>query len=212
MKGGIMKSDSIIFDLDGTLWDSADSVIDSWNETISNYNEVQNKLTVDDMKSVMGLVIQDVALKFFPYLEEENRLKIIKHCCKNECEYLEENGAILYNKLEETLTELTKKYKLFIVSNCQCGYIESFLKAHRLNKYFIDFENSGRTGLTKGENIKLIIERNSLIKPVYIGDTEGDLKAARFAGIPFIYAQYGFGEVKEFDYVIGSFEELLNLV
>ncbi|WP_318010950.1 hypothetical protein [Clostridium estertheticum] len=39
-----MKRDSIILDLDGTLWDSVDSVIDSWNETISNYSEVQNKL------------------------------------------------------------------------------------------------------------------------------------------------------------------------
>lgn len=207
-----MKIDSILFDLDGTLWDSTGSVIDSWNETISNYNEVKNKLTVDDMKSVMGLVIQDIALKFFPYLEEENRLKIIKHCCKNECKYLEKNGATLYDKLEETLKELAKKYKLFIVSNCQCGYLESFFEAHRLNKYFIDYENSGRTGLTKGENIKLIIERNSLINQVYVGDTEGDLKAARVASIPFIYARYGFGEVKEYDYVIDSFDELLKLV
>lgn len=207
-----MKRDSIIFDLDGTLWDTTGSVIDSWNETISVYNEVQNKLTIDDMKNVMGLVIQDVALKFFPYLEEENRLKIIKHCCKNECKHLEENGATLYNKLEETLTELAKKYKLFIVSNCQCGYIESFFKSHKLNEYFMDYESAGRTGLTKGENIKLIIEKNNLINPIYIGDTEGDLKAARFAGIPFIYARYGFGEVKEYNYVIDSFDELLKLV
>lgn len=212
MKDGIIKRDSIIFDLDGTLWNSADSVIDSWNETISNYNEVQNKLTVDDMKSVMGLVIKDIASKFFPYLEEKNGLKIINHCCKNECEYLEENGGILYNKLEETLKALTKTYKLFIVSNCQCGYIESFFKFHKLNKYFIDYENSGRTGLTKGENIKLIIEKNNLESPVYIGDTEGDLKAARYAGIPFIYARYGFGEVKEYDYVIDKFDELLKLM
>lgn len=212
MDGGNMKRDSIIFDLDGTLWDSSNSVINSWNETISNYNEVQNTLTVDDMKSVMGLVIQDVALKLFPYLEEENRLKIIKHCCKNECVYLGENGATIYNKLEETLIELTKTYKLFIVSNCQCGYIESFFKSHRLNKYFIDYENSGRTGLTKGENIKLIMDKNSLKSSLYIGDTEGDLKAARFAGIPFVYARYGFGQVKEYDYVIDSFEELLKLV
>jgi phosphoglycolate phosphatase len=207
-----MKLDSIIFDLDGTLWDSTSSVIDSWNETISNYNEVKNKLTVDDMKSVMGLVIQDIAMKFFPYLEDENRLKIIKHCCENECTYLEKNGAILYNRLEEMLKDLSKRYKLFIVSNCQCGYIEAFFKSHRLNKYFIDYENSGRTGLTKGENIKLIMERNILNNSAYVGDTDGDLKASRFAGIPFIYARYGFGEVKDYDYVIDSFDDLLKLV
>lgn len=207
-----MNIDSIIFDLDGTLWNSVDSIIDSWNETISNYDEVKNKLTVDDMKSVMGLVIKEVALKFFPYLDEENRIKIVKQCCKNECNYLEKHGAILYDNLEDTLKELSKKYKLFIVSNCQCGYIESFFKAHRLNKYFTDYENSERTGLTKGGNIKLIIERNNLINSMYVGDTEGDLEAARFAGIPFIYAKYGFGQVKEYDYVIDSFEEILKLV
>jgi len=207
-----MKIDSIIFDLDGTMWDSTDSIIGSWNETISKYDEVKNKLTVDDMKSVMGLVVKDIALKFFPYLEEEYGLKIVKQCCINECNYLEKNGAILYDKLEETLNELSKKYKLFIVSNCQCGYIESFFKSHRLKKYFTDYENSGRTGLTKGENIKLIIKRNNLFNSVYVGDTEGDLKASRAAGIPFIYAEYGFGQAEEYDYVINNFNELLNLV
>jgi len=207
-----MKLDSIIFDLDGTLWDSTEGIIYSWNKTISNYSEVKSTLTVEDIKSVMGLVIQDIALRLFPYLDKENSLKIIKQCCEEECKYLEKHGAILYDRVEEVLKEIAKKYRLFIVSNCQCGYIESFFKSHKLNKYFIDYENPGRTGLTKGENIKLIIERNNLINPVYVGDTDGDLKASRFAGIPFIYARYGFGEAKEYDYVINSFDELLKLV
>lgn len=37
-----------------------------------------------------------------------------------------------------------------------------FFKAHKLDKYFIDYECPGRTGLPKGENIKLIVERNNL--------------------------------------------------
>lgn len=206
-----MKLDSIIFDLDGTLWDSTDSIIDSWNDVLSNYSEVKNKLTIEDMKGAMGLTVKDIAPKFFPYLEEEKSLKIINHCCEEECKYLEKHGAVLYDRLEETLKELAKSYKLFIVSNCQCGYIESFFKAHKLDKYFTDYENPGRTGLTKGENIKLVIERNNLVNPIYVGDTEGDLKAARFAGIPFVYARHGFGEVKEYDYSIDSIHELLKL-
>lgn len=206
-----MKMDSIIFDLDGTLWDSTSSIIDSWNKTLDKYEEIKIRLTIDDMKGVMGLVISDIAEIFFPYLEDTKRLEIIKDCCKNECEYLEKHGAVLYDKLEETLDELSKKHNLFIVSNCQCGYIEAFFKSHRLSKYFKDYENAGRTGLTKGENIKLIIERNNLKNSVYVGDTEGDLKASRFAGIPFIYARYGFGQVKEYDYVIDSFQDILTL-
>lgn len=203
--------DSIIFDLDGTLWDSTSSVIESWNRTLDKYDEVKNRLTVEDIKGVMGLVISDIGKIFFPYLEEAKRLEIMNECCIDECIHLEKHGAILYDKLEETLEVLSKKYNLYIVSNCQCGYIESFFKSHNLNKYFIDYENAGRTGLTKGENIKLIIERNNLVNTIYVGDTEGDLKASRFAGIPFIYARYGFGQVKEYDYVIDSFEELLML-
>ena len=123
------------------------------------------------------------------------KMKIMNERYKLEYEYLSEHGATLYNKLEDTLERLSKKYKLFIVSNCQDGYIESFFKSHKLEKYFIDYECPGRTGLAKAENIKLIVERNNLKNPVYVGDTQGDAKAAKDANIPFIYANYGFGDV-----------------
>ncbi|MNC58677.1 Phosphoglycolate phosphatase [compost metagenome] len=128
-----------------------------------------------------------------------------------ECVCLAEQGGRLFEQLEEVLKVLSAKYKLFIVSNCQAGYIEAFYKYHQLQKYFADFENPGRTGLSKGENIKLVMERNNLKNPVYVGDTEKDLKAARDAGIPFVFASYGFGEVSDYEYIIHSFEGLLEL-
>jgi len=207
-----MKLDSIIFDLDGTLWDSTESIIDSWNDTISHYDEVKNKLSLDDMRSIMGLVIKDVALKFFPYLEEEKRLEIVEECCINECAHLEKHGAILYDNLENILKVLNQKYQLFIVSNCQSGYIESFFESHRLEKYFVDYESAGRTGLTKGENIKLVMQRNNLVNSIYVGDTLGDQEAAKVAGIPFIYAKYGFGEVSDNEYTINTFDEIVKFV
>ena len=45
------------------------------------------------------------------------------------------------------------------VSYTHLGYIESFLETSNLKDYFSDFENNGRTGLEKGENIKLLIKR-----------------------------------------------------
>ncbi|WP_443659772.1 HAD family hydrolase [Clostridium algidicarnis] len=207
-----MKLDSIIFDLDGTLWDSTTEVVRSFNKTLSKYSEVKEKLTIDDIKGIMGFTIEDISLKFFPYLNKEKGLEIIKKCCEEECGYLENKGGILYPGLEENLKKLATTHKLFIVSNCQGGYIEAFFKAHGLSKYFIDYENPGRTGLTKGENINLIIDRNNLKSPIYVGDTKGDLKAARFASIPFIYARYGFGEVTGYDYVIDSFDELYKII
>jgi phosphoglycolate phosphatase len=203
--------DSIIFDLDGTLWDSIDTVLLAWNRVLKD-SDLKKEFTREDFKSTMGLQIQDIGRMLFPELEENTVKQLIKECCDLEQVYLEDQGGKLYENVETVLETLSKKYMLYIVSNCQHGYIEAFYKFHKLERYFLDYENPGRTGLSKGENIKLIMERNNLSKPVYVGDTEGDLTAARYAGIPFVFAKYGFGQVREYDYVIEKFDELLNLI
>ena len=91
------------------------------------------------------------------------------------------------------------------------GYIEAFYKSHGLEKYFTDYENPGRTGLSKGENIKLVIERNNLKKPVYVGDTNGDYLATKVAGIPFIHAKYGFGKIEDQVIEINDIRELQHV-
>lgn len=202
--------DSIIFDLDGTIWDSIETVLLAWN-TIFEDQQVGKKLTRKDLEGTMGLQLDGISRKLFPNLDLNTRTKIIKQCFKIEGKYIEELGGILYESVEDVLNKLSKKYKLFIVSNCQQGYMEGFFNFHKLQNYFLDFEIPGRTGLSKGDNIKLIIERNNLSKPVYVGDTEGDLKASRYAGIPFVYAKYGFGNVSEYDQVIEKFDDLLEL-
>lgn len=125
-----------------------------------------------------------------------------------EVKYLSENGAILYEELEEILKILSRNHKRYIVSNCQDGYVPAFMHAHKLESYFTDIEMSGRTGLDKGRNIELVMKRNNIESAVYIGDTDGDEKAARFAGIPFIYAKYGFGKAISPDAIIADIREL----
>ncbi|WP_226658093.1 HAD family hydrolase [Pseudalkalibacillus hwajinpoensis] len=197
--------DSIIFDLDGTIWDPIDTVLLAWNSRLKEYSQITKKLTRTDFEGTMGLQMHDISLKLFPYLSEDVRTQVITECCAVEQGYLEKYGGFLYPQVEKVLNKLSQTYQLYIVSNCQDGYIESFYASHRLGKYFQDYENPGRTGLSKGENINLIIERNNLSAPIYVGDTEGDLKAARYARIPFIYAKYGFGDVSEYDDEIEAF-------
>lgn len=206
-----MSIDSIIFDLDGTLWNSIEGVCSAWKTVLSNYPDINKVITPKDMESCMGLTIDKIGKKLFPDLDDTWQMKLMKECCDTEQIYLGEHGGKLYPKLEDTLKKLYKKYKLFIVSNCQDGYIQCFFKAHKLEKYFIDIECSGVTGLSKGENNKLIIERNHLKNPVYVGDTAGDRESAIASNIPFVYARYGFGTVKDYDYVIDNFEEILSL-
>ncbi|PPA71032.1 HAD family hydrolase [Jeotgalibacillus proteolyticus] len=201
--------DSIIFDLDGTLWDPRETVLASWNKALKNRG-MDVELTTEDLTKTMGLQLHEIAQVLFPDLNEQEQIKLMKECSAVEIPYVADNGGELYPHLEQTLKALSQKYRLFIVSNCQEGYIEAFYHYHKLDHYFSDFENPGRTGLSKGENINLVIKRNQLESPIYVGDTQGDRNAARHAGIPFIFAKYGFGNVDDSDDVIEGLDDLVK--
>lgn len=200
--------DSIIFDLDGTLWDSTGCACDIWNRVLDKHKDIDLRMTQNMTEQLMGKTMEQIGEILFPDVPNKVRSNIVNEFGDEEVRYLCENGAILYDGLEETISILSRNYKLYIVSNCQDGYVPAFLQAHKLGQYFADIEMSGRTGLDKGNNIKLLMERNNIKAAVYVGDTDGDEKAARFAGIPFIYAEYGFGKVVNPDAVISRIVEL----
>lgn len=200
--------DSIIFDLDGTLWDSTEIVAKSWNEVLKNEPSINLQVTSDDLKKLFGRPLPVIASILFDKLPEKEQLSLIDRCCHQEHIALSKQCGILFPHLEQTLQLLSSKYKLFIVSNCEDGYIETFLTVSGLTSYFQDFECPGNSGLLKGDNNKLIIERNHLKAPVYVGDTQGDADAAAYAGIPFIFAKYGFGNVKNYKYFIEEISQL----
>ncbi len=203
--------DSIIFDLDGTLWNATEGIKDTWNEVLKKYPNIREPITIEELESCMGLLLDDISRRLFPNESAEMQHKLITECCELENKVLAEKGGILFPKVRETLSELKKKYRLFVVSNCQSGYIEAFYKGNNMAEYFEDFECAGNTGKSKGENNKLVIERNNLKNPVYVGDTQGDLQSAVDANIPFVFAEYGFGNVDRYDYKIEKFADLLKI-
>jgi phosphoglycolate phosphatase len=152
----------LIFDLDGTLWDATAQITPSWNEVFARYPEYGAHLTLGVTQSLMGKTMEEIAAVIFPKVEEAKRNSIIKECCDFEITYLEKYGGVLYPRLKETLAELAGRYLLFIVSNSQDGYVQTFLKRHELGGYFADIEMSGRTGLDKGGSIRLLAGRNGL--------------------------------------------------
>lgn len=190
-----MKNEEIIFDLDGTLWDSSAQVADVWCDVLARQPDVERPVTAADMKRLMGKTMTDVFEALMPSLDEKCRAEIGEECCRAEQDYLLEHGANLYPGVPETLETLSRSYRLAIVSNCQKGYIESFLGHYRFSRFFADTECFGQTGKCKGENVRILLNRSRPDKAVYVGDTLLDFKAARIAGIPFLHAAYGYGAV-----------------
>lgn len=203
-----MDTDALIFDMDGTLWDASDKVTAAWNKIINDSPLVKEPVTAERIKGLMGKRLDDIGKNLFPDIGEAERTKLLDACCKYEDVLLSESGGTLFDGVEETLKELSKRTKLYIVSNCQNGYIEAFFKYHKLNEYFKDYQCSGSTGKTKGEVIMELIARNKIKSAYYVGDTQIDYEATRKACIPFVYASYGFGEVHNYEYKINSFTDL----
>jgi phosphoglycolate phosphatase len=203
---------NIIFDVDGTLWDTTEAVATAWNRAISESDGIDAVITSSVLKKEFGKPMDVIAINLFPDASERQRELLLEKCCEYEHDVLRENkDNLLFPDVKKTIEKLSENYQLFIVSNCQSGYIELFMEKAGIEKYIKDYECFGDTGKSKGENIKLVIERNNLDDVVYVGDTQGDYEATVYAGIPFIFAKYGFGSVENCYLAIDGIKELLKL-
>ena len=200
--------DSIIFDVDGTIWDSTQSVADSWNKAIREHSDLDLTLDPVSLSRVFGKTMTEIADALFPALDTEARMKLLDACYAEENRYLEDHPGLLYDGVAGTIRNLSLRYPLYIVSNCQCGYIEVMLKTSGLAPYIKDHLCFGETLRPKGETIRMLMEKNGLKSPVYVGDTQGDADACKTAGIPFIFAAYGFGDVPDAATRIQRFSDL----
>jgi phosphoglycolate phosphatase len=120
-------------------------------------------------------------------------------------------GGKLYPGVADVMPQLAKRYKLFMVSNCSAKGIDNFLTFTALRPYITDSLTYGQTFKPKCENIKALRERYNLKTPLYVGDTQGDCDSSHKAGVPFLFASYGFGTAKDAEYSISKFEDLLKL-
>ena len=183
----------IIFDMDGTLWNSAPQVAQAWSSI--TLPKLGKEVTEDELYRVMGMPMDTLARELFPEHGLAEVMAVAEECYLAENGYLLEHGATLYPGVTETLRILAQEYPLFIVSNCQAGYIEVFLEYYHLEPFITDHVCFGDNDRQKSENIALIIERNGLDRGIYVGDIQADYEAAVAGGADFIHAAYGFGTV-----------------
>ena len=205
-----MKRDSIIFDLDGTLWDASETVVRAFNDSIQAIGFDIN-LTSQTVRDFSGMKMDDIFTQYFSFVPKGKLKEFETIYAEKESQYLQQFGGELFPKVKETLEKLAENYRLFIVSNCMKGYIENFIGFFGFEDLFQDFECFGNYGLPKDKNIRLIVERNNLQNPVYVGDTIWDKESSEKAGVDFIHAAYGFGKIENPKVQIQNFEDLLLL-
>jgi phosphoglycolate phosphatase len=185
--------DSVVFDLDGTLWDTCSACALGWNNVLTRNEIAFRRITADDVRRVAGRAHDACIRHVFQGLPEQQLALLIEETQHEDNVCVAAHGGELYAGVSEGLRALAARLPLFIVSNCQAGYIETFLTFHGFAALFRDFECWGNTKLSKAANLQRVITRNQLRAPLMVGDTDGDQAAAEACGVPFVHASYGFG-------------------
>ena len=207
-----MNYESLIFDVDGTLWDSRGLVAEGYNVQLKEEGLEHLFVTVDDLTPLFGKVMTDLADALFGVIPEKERYELMERCMATENRYLEENPChIGYPKVKETIAQLSKKHRIFIVTNAQKGYAEVCIEKLGLGDYVSGWLSFGDTGTSKGQTLLTIMKKYNITSAIYIGDTQGDLEACREAGLPFVFCAYGLGQADSWDGKIDSIEELLTM-
>ncbi len=200
-------------DIDGTLWNTTGVVADAWNKAIADCGYDAAQVNAAGLQKEFGKPMNIIADDLWPNLSQEQKKILMKQCCVREQEAIESNTKdITFPAVRDTIKALAKKFNLYIVSNCQAGYIELTMRKNGIESCVRDHECYGNTGLGKADNLRLLVQRNAIKEPVYVGDTQGDADACREAGVKFVWASYGFGSVQEFAAKIDRFDQLLDLL
>ena len=207
-----MRYESLIFDIDGTLWDSRALVAEGYNIQLEKEGLSHLAVNAELFRPLFGKVMTEIADTIFPSIPAPERYALMERCMDTENKYLKANPCrIGYPAVRETMEALAKTHRLFIVSNSQKGYPELCIEKLGLAPFIQGHLCFGDTGTSKGKTIRALMRKYDITDCAYIGDTQGDYEATLEAGVPFIWAAYGFGTPDRFDYKIDSFAELLNL-
>lgn len=199
-------------DIDGTLWNTTGVVAKAWNKAIADCGFDADEVNASGLQKEFGKPMNVIADDLWPALTQEQKDRLMEQCCVREQEALKENHEdISYPAVRDTIKALAQKFRLYIVSNCQSGYIELTMEKNKIADFIKDHECYGDTGLGKADNLRLLVRRNGIKAPVYVGDTQGDADACREAGVKFVWAGYGFGSVQEFAAKVDRFDQLLDL-
>ena len=207
-----MNCESLIFDIDGTLWDSRQLVAEGYNIQLEREGLQHLFVNADILKPLFGKTMTEIADVLLASIDITERYDLMERCMATENEYLFQNPCqIGYPGVKETLQELSKKYRLFIVSNSQCGYPELCIEKLGLGEFIEGHMCFGDTGTSKGQTILTLMKKHKIASAIYIGDTQGDREACLEAGMPFIFCTYGLGQAESWDAKIDRIDDLLTM-
>ena len=209
----------ILFDLDGTLFDSAPGITNSLMFALDKYN-----IKVSDRKELyvfIGPPVWDSFQKYYGFSKEQ-----AAEATRYYRSYFQEKGIFeneIYNGIIELLTKLNVAGKTLIVATSKpIVFANRILEHAGIDKYFSYVAGSELDGtrIDKAEVIAHALQECDIANKndaIMIGDREHDILGAKKNGISSIGVLYGYGNIEELqeahaDYVVNDTMEIEQLL
>lgn len=202
----------IIFDLDGTLYQTHETCLPAIYEVCSRYGitlsaEEEKYLMCTTVRALLNKVAPDMPLPQQKNFEQDVKFK--------EIEMVKSKGA-LFEHIKELLSSLYNRgIELAICGMGSREYIDTVLERCDIRSYF-KYVFHRVDGVTKGERLKKLMKDAGISADdcIMIGDSITDIQAAQDNNIPCICVTYGYGteEVIKADAVAENVNELGSLI
>jgi HAD superfamily hydrolase (TIGR01549 family) len=191
-----MAASAILFDLDGTIWDSYPCYATALRKRIGGtVNSIVARLRGGE--NAIGLARQCG-------LTNAN----FSTLCRNSFEHLQ-----LYPNVRETLVLLSEREtQLGVVTSLPQWLGQNLLNEFGLTRYFVTTQYNSKKPSPSGI-LKALNELDSLDSVYYVGDSPVDAQAASRAGVLFAWSSYGYYDESptDVDVVLETFSDLLRL-
>ena len=206
MNYSIANIDSIIFDMDGTLWNATESYAKIWNVTCNEFG-IKAAFNGADLEKFMGMSIEDIMIHLLGDNRNVDKVQFLKMLGENEVAMMPSLGGVLYPSVKECLEKLHGNYRLFMLSNCSSKGLLNFVNFTGTAHLFDGILTQGERPFEKSENLRFMAQEYSLKCPTYVGDTQADCDQCHAAGLPFVYASWGFGQCNGADWKFATIED-----
>lgn len=203
----MLKPDSLIFDMDGTLWDNVDTYVISWNNGLQRRG-YHKQVSRDNILGLMGKEARVMLQSILPGATAEEQDHLFDAVIEEYQKLLDDMNPFIYEEVQTGLQQLSERYPLFLLSNCEEGGLVNFMRHTKTTPLFLDYMEHGMNQQPKHHNLRLLMEKHRLKAPVYIGDTDSDSYQSMLAGVPFIFVSYGFGVTDNYTLKFDSFTAL----
>jgi len=217
-----MKStiQGFIFDLDGTLLDTAEDLCDSVNVALE-LNSLPT-FSVDDIKRMVGNGIKNLITQSLPQDSDDQRIEYVLQQFKTDYASRYMTKSHPYKGILATLNQLqAKNIKLSVVSNKMNDYTQTMIRHYfpQVNFVYVTGELEGVDRKPDPTLTLMAINAMNLAKEhiLYVGDTRVDMQTAHNAGLKSVGVTWGFRSQKELedhhaDFIIRTPKELLSLL